>query len=109
MRRSFWRKLARVFARIPFAEDLLAAYHCAMDRRTPARVRAVLLAALAYFVIPTDMLPDFIAGFGFTDDATVLATAIGIVSGHITDDHRAAARAALQRLKRGEDWASGPA
>jgi uncharacterized membrane protein YkvA (DUF1232 family) len=34
---------------------------------------------------------------GFTDDAAVLATAIRLVATHITEDHRAAARAALKR------------
>ncbi len=32
VRRSFWIKLKRVAAKLPFAEDLLAAYYCAFDR-----------------------------------------------------------------------------
>jgi len=97
---SFWRKIAKVLARVPFAEDLLAAYYCAIDRKTPARVRMVLIAAIAYFVLPTDMIPDFILGFGFSDDATVLATAIGMVASHITSEHRTAACDALDQLKK---------
>jgi len=31
VRRRFWRKLKRVAAGLPFAEDLLAAYYCAFD------------------------------------------------------------------------------
>ena len=93
--RGFWKKLLAVAGRIPFAEDLAAAYFCAADPLTPTRVRGVLLAALAYFVIPVDVIPDFIAGFGFTDDAAVLATAIGLVSRHIKPRHRQRARAAL--------------
>lgn len=90
-------KLRRLAGRLPFSEDLAAAYYCALDPHTPARVRAILLAAGAYFVLPTDMIPDFILGFGFSDDATVLATAIGIVAGHIKDRHRDKARIALLR------------
>ena len=97
--RDFWHKLRRVLGRIPFADDALAVYFCAMDARTPMRVRAVLLGALAYFILPTDMIPDFIAGLGFTDDAGVLATAIAMVAPHITDDHRARARHALAELR----------
>ena len=93
--KSFWRKLARVAGRIPFAEDLVAAYYCAVDSTTPTRVRGILLAALAYFVLPADVIPDFITGLGFTDDATVLATTLGIVSSYIKPTHRAAARKAL--------------
>lgn len=87
------RKTARV---IPFSEDLLAAYFCAFDRNTPAKVRATLIGALAYFVLPLDTIPDFILSIGFGDDATVLLAALSLVAAHVTDDHRAAARAALE-------------
>lgn len=97
VRRGFWKKLARVAGRIPFAEEAAAAWFCAMDPETPFRVRATILAALAYFVMPADFIPDVIAGFGFTDDATVLMTAISIVSGHMKEAHRAAARKTLGR------------
>jgi len=93
--RGFWKKLLKVAGRIPFAEDLAAAYFCAMDPATPRRVKGILIAALAYFVLPVDAIPDFIAGFGFTDDAAVLATAIGLVAGHIKPRHQQRARAAL--------------
>jgi uncharacterized membrane protein YkvA (DUF1232 family) len=95
VRRGFWGTLRKAARAIPFAEDLVAAYYCALDPATPHRVRAVLLAALAYFVMPFDVVPDFIAGLGFTDDATVLLAAIATVSAHITAKHRAAARRAL--------------
>lgn len=93
--KSFWQKLLRVAGQIPFAEDLAAAYYCAVDPATPSRVKGVLFAALAYFVLPLDAIPDFIAGFGFTDDAAVLAMAIGLVSRHITKAHRKRARQTL--------------
>lgn len=95
VRLGFWQKLARVAGRIPFAEEAASAYFCAIDRKTPMRVRATLFAALAYFVIPTDMVPDFLAAVGFTDDATVLLTALGIVQAHIKPRHTEEARRAL--------------
>ena len=58
MRRDFWRKAARVAAELPFAEDLLAAYYCAFDQPTPFQVKAALVGALAYFVLPFDFMPD---------------------------------------------------
>ncbi|HUD50744.1 YkvA family protein, partial [Parvibaculum sp.] len=45
--------------------------------------------------LPTDIIPDFIAGLGFTDDASVLMAAIGLVSSHLKPAHREAARKAL--------------
>jgi uncharacterized membrane protein YkvA (DUF1232 family) len=95
VREGFWRKMARVAGRIPFAEEAAAAWFCTRDPETPLRVKATLLAALAYFVMPVDIVPDFIAGFGFTDDATVLMAAIGLVSSHLKPSHHAAARKAL--------------
>ena len=87
VRRGFWRKMRRVAGKIPFAKELLAAYYAALDKDTPTYVRAVLMGALAYFVMPIDMVPDFILAFGFGDDATVLAAAIGAVRGYIKPKH----------------------
>jgi uncharacterized membrane protein YkvA (DUF1232 family) len=95
LQRSFWRKLKRVVAELPFAEDLLAAYYCAFDRNTPLRVKAILVAAIAYFVLPIDAIPDMLPVIGFADDAAVLAAAINLVAGHILPLHREAARNAL--------------
>lgn len=96
--KGFWRKLRRVLGRIPFADDLLAAYYCASDSETPLYVKAVLMGALAYFVIPTDLLPDFFSGIGFTDDAAVLLTALQSVQSNLKPAHREAARRQLARL-----------
>ena len=75
VRRSFWRKLRRSAGRISFAQEAVAAFYCATDAQTPIRAKGILLSALAYFILPTDLLPDFIAGLGFTDDAAVLFAA----------------------------------
>ena len=98
VRRDFWRKLGGLAAQLPFAEDLLTAYYCAFDRATPTHVRAALLAALAYFVMPFDILPHFLPIVGLSDDAAVLAGAIKLVWDNIQPAHREAARAALAQL-----------
>ena len=64
-------------------------------QRPRVRVRAVLLGALAYFIMPFDAMPDFLAGIGFSDDITVLVAAIALVRSHITAAHREAAKRAL--------------
>jgi len=97
VRESFWRKLRRVAGMVPFSEDLVAAYFCAADPLTPLPARAALVAALAYFVVPIDFIPDFIAGFGYSDDATALAAAVGIAGSYMRPEHRAAARRVLLR------------
>lgn len=87
------KKAAR---QVPFMEDVVAGYYCALDPATPTKVRATLLAALAYFVLPIDTIPDFILGIGFGDDATVLMAAIAMIRSHMRDDHFDAAREALK-------------
>ena len=95
VRRGFWKTLKRAARHVPFLDELVAAYYCALDRRTPTRVRAMLIGALAYFVLPIDAVPDILAGIGFTDDVTVLLGVIGLVRAHIRDEHRLAARRTL--------------
>lgn len=97
LRKRFWRKLKGLAVKLPFAEDLLAAYYCAFDRATPRHVQIALMGALAYFVLPFDFIADVLPVIGFADDAAVLATAIRLVATHITPDHRAAAKAAIAR------------
>ncbi|MCK7612504.1 YkvA family protein [Roseibium sediminicola] len=87
------KKAAR---QVPFMEDVIAGYYCALDPSTPTKVRATLLAALAYFVLPVDTIPDFILGIGFGDDATVLMAAFAMMRSHIRNDHYDAAREALK-------------
>ena len=97
VRRNFWDHLRRFAGRIPFATDLVAAYYCAMDPETPFRVKGTLLAALAYFVLPIDVLPDLLVLVGFTDDLAVLMAAIGLVSSHMSEEHYAKARETLEQ------------
>ncbi len=95
VRKGFWPKLARVASKLPFAEDLLAAYYCAFDRQTPMQVRMILLGALAYFVMPFDAIPDMLPILGFSDDAAMLAAAIKVTMDSIKPEHRDAARRKL--------------
>ena len=97
VRREFWSKFRRFAARLPFAEDLVAAYFCAFDRNTPRKVQVALIGALAYFVLPFDVIPDMLPVLGFTDDAAVLATALKLVSSHLRPEHRDAAKQAIAR------------
>jgi len=95
VRDGFWHKARKTLGRIPFTEDAVAAFYCAIDGATPLPVRATLFGALAYFILPFDVVPDFLLGLGYTDDAAVLLTAFTTCKTYITDDHRAKARAWL--------------
>ena len=96
--RSFWDKMRKYIRRVPFVEEAVAGYYCAIDPATPLQVKAVLFGALAYFVLPIDIVPDIMPWLGFTDDAAVLYAAIRTVAPHIKNSHRAQARTAIDRM-----------
>ena len=86
-------------AKIPFAGDVTALYYAARDPQTPTRTKALMLAALSYFVLPTDAIPDVFLGVGFTDDAAVIAAMVALAGGAIKPRHRDMARAYLAKLR----------
>jgi len=89
------KKILGALGKIPFSEEAAAAHFCARDPATPKHVKTAILAALTYFIVPTDAIPDFVAVLGFTDDATVFWAVWRLVAGHVNDDHRRRARALL--------------
>ena len=95
--REFAQKLRRNIGKIPFSEDVTASFYCALDGKSPAFVKAVLFGALAYFIMPADVIPDFLAGVGFTDDASVLMAAMATVKKYINNEHREKARGFLEK------------
>jgi uncharacterized membrane protein YkvA (DUF1232 family) len=99
VRQGFWDKVRKTLGIVPFLEEAIAAFYCAIDPRTPGWVKATLFGALAYFILPFDAIPDFLAGLGYTDDLAVLIGALRAVGGHVTEDHRARARETLERLR----------
>ena len=95
IRAKFWPTVKKALRTIPFMDEVVAAYFAMLDPQTPMQARLILIGALAYFVLPFDLVPDIIFGVGFLDDASILAAAIASVRSSITDDHREAARQAL--------------
>lgn len=107
VRGRFWPKLRANLHRIPFLEELLAAYFCATDPATPYRAKGILLAALAYFVLPVDVVPDWLLIAGFTDDAAVLAAAIQTVRANLTPAHWTRAKETLRAEAAGNSERTG--
>ena len=98
--RGFWPKLKAVAGKVPFAREAVALYFCARDPQTPAGAKAMIMAALAYFILPFDAVPDVLAGVGYTDDAAVIAAVLALLGHNLKPRHRDAAQAFLERLAR---------
>lgn len=96
---GFWPKIRGTAARIPFAQQALAVWHCARDSETPVAAKGMMLAALAYFVLPTDAVPDIIAGLGYTDDAAVFTALITVLGRNLKPRHKEAARRDIEAMK----------
>lgn len=100
----FWAKIKANVGRVPFMDEVVAVWYCARDPATPPKVKAILLGAVAYFVLPFDIVPDVVAGLGYGDDLAILIAAIRAVRPHITDAHRERARAALKARHADDGW-----
>lgn len=98
VRRGFLPKIRQVASKVPFAADALSVWWCARDPDTPVAAKGMMLAALAYFVLPTDALPDILPAIGFTDDAAVFAALMAILGRTLKPRHKEAAQAFLRRL-----------
>lgn len=85
---GLWNVIRNSMGKIGFVNDALAMWFCANDERTPGYVKAALFAALAYFVLPIDLVSDAIPVAGFADDAAVISSALYMFGTYVTEEHR---------------------
>ena len=67
---SRYLRTARIVVKLPTSARMV--WGLVRDPRTPIGLKAMLLAALAYVVMPVDLIPDVIPILGQADDLTVL-------------------------------------
>ena len=98
--KTFWRKMKNSVKKA--GEEIavmgIKSWLAMADSNTSVRHKAILGGALAYFVLPTDMAPDVLAGVGFTDDMAALTLAANSVGNAITDEHEEQAREKLSSM-----------
>jgi uncharacterized membrane protein YkvA (DUF1232 family) len=97
VKRRFWDKVRKSLGKVPFLEWVVAAFYSATDSATPRHVKVALFSALAYFIVPTDLIPDFIVGAGYADDAAVLFSLLQTLAPYVTDKHLERARRFLDK------------
>ncbi len=76
----------------------LTLYYCLMDRNTPLWAKNTIVAALAYLILPFDLIPDFLGPIGFADDFAALTAAAKIVHDYITSEHKERAKEKVDGL-----------
>ena len=73
---NFWPKFKRLAGQVPGIADLLALYYYMNSDVAPAKHKVSVIATLAYFIMPMDLIPDFLGVLGYTDD---VALAVGLI------------------------------
>nr|WP_279401273.1 YkvA family protein [Piscibacillus salipiscarius] len=95
---KLWNKVRRVAKKAGASAiyAVLLLYYTLQKPEIPKKVKATILGALGYFILPVDLLPDAFVGIGYTDDLTILITAIYQVTGYIDDDVKSKARGKIE-------------
>ena len=69
---NLWSKLEKGGKRISFARDIVALYNFIKDPIVRWHRKAIVVAALIYFIVPLDTIPDLTPFFGYLDDLGVI-------------------------------------
>ena len=89
------RKYAKIIGR-ETVKNILILYYTLQNPDVPKKVRAIIYGALGYFILPIDIIPDFIPIAGMTDDIAVVAAAIAFISQYVTQREKDMAEAKVQ-------------
>lgn len=94
---KFWDKIVAVAkkAGVKVVYAALLLYYVLMSDNTSKGDKAKILGALGYFILPFDLIPDWIPVAGFTDDLAALTWAIYSVAKNITPEIKEQAKAKL--------------
>lgn len=95
------KKVLKVAAKIPFASHVVAMVYALRDPAVPIQKKAIIAGALLYFLSPLDLIPDFMAGIGYTDDAAVIMAALATVQNVMTPEHYQRAEEFLASMGKG--------
>jgi uncharacterized membrane protein YkvA (DUF1232 family) len=77
---------------------VLLLYYVLKSQGIPMKKKASIVAALGYFILPLDFVPDLIPLIGFSDDLGVLIFALAQISSSVTPEIKQQAR------KKMNDW-----
>lgn len=94
---AFWEKLKSLAGKAgaKLVYYALVLFYTLMDPAVPVKYKAVIAGALGYFILPLDLLPDFLPFAGLADDWAALIAAVSYVVSAITPASKEKARAKL--------------
>ena len=94
---GLFKKIGSTFrkAGLKVIYHVLLLYYVLKDENTPVRHKMIIIGALGYFILPTDLVLDLIPMVGYTDDLAALLIALHAVATNITPEIKAKAKAKL--------------
>ena len=82
----------------------LLLYYAATKPSTPLQVKLFIFGALGYFILPIDVIPDFIVGLGYTDDVAVLLGVIKACQMYIDEECKTKASLKVKEMFGDSAW-----
>ena len=97
---SFWNKILSMAKKAGLKLIYLALllYYTLESRNVSKTDKAIIIGALGYFILPLDIIPDYIPFIGYTDDMTILIYAYNRVKSNINDHIREKAKNKLNSI-----------
>lgn len=97
---ALWHKLRGMVVKVGRKTlfSSLVLFNCLKDPDTPAWARGVIVGALGYLILPTDLIPDLLPGAGYGDDWSAILAALATVGAYIKEAHKARANEQLGKL-----------
>lgn len=97
---AFHKKVAKLSGKIgsKLLFYIIVLYELMRDKNIPIKNRLIFIAALGYFVLPTDLVSDFLPGLGFTDDLAFITYAMASATDYITPEVREKAQKKVDQL-----------
>ena len=81
---NLWGKLENVGKKISFAKDIVALFNYMRDPFVTWHRKAIVVAALIYFISPIDTIPDLAPLFGYLDDLGVITALLKFLGSELS-------------------------
>ena len=91
---QLWTKVKKVARKVgvKLIYLVLVLFYALKSAELTAKDKALIIGALGYFILPLDIIPDFIPGFGYTDDWAALLLVFYKISSSVTPEVKAMAK-----------------
>lgn len=96
---GLWSKLSAIASKLggQVVYTIMLLYYSLQNPQLSNKDRAIIIGALGYFILPIDLVPDFIVGLGYTDDIATLTYAIRTIYVNITTEIKEKAQIAVSK------------